>query len=43
VLGFGCRFGPQWSSLALCSWLLELMLALASLVVVVCRLFAAPL
>ncbi|KAJ6912008.1 hypothetical protein NC652_022326 [Populus alba x Populus x berolinensis] len=37
------RFGPQRSSLVLCSWLLEFMLAFASLVAAICRLFAAPL
>ncbi|KAJ6966590.1 hypothetical protein NC652_004218 [Populus alba x Populus x berolinensis] len=33
-------FGPQWSSLVLCSWLLDFMLAFASLVAAIYRLFA---
>ncbi|KAJ6941001.1 hypothetical protein NC651_006953 [Populus alba x Populus x berolinensis] len=32
-----CRFGLQWSSLALCSWLLDFMLAFTSLVAAICR------
>ncbi|KAJ6976279.1 hypothetical protein NC653_031965 [Populus alba x Populus x berolinensis] len=37
VLDFGCSFGPQWSSIALCSWLLDFMLAFTSLVAAKCR------
>ncbi|KAJ6976267.1 hypothetical protein NC653_031953 [Populus alba x Populus x berolinensis] len=37
VLDFGCSFGAQWSSIALCSWLLDFMLAFANLVVAKCR------
>jgi hypothetical protein len=47
-LDFGCaefwvQVWPSVRSLALCSWLLKIMLAFASLVAAICRLFVAPL